>query len=157
MAGSRWAAGGWRPRPTPRDEQVEGHRGEEVRSLEKLRDEARVPKTGRAWTVSKWLTHWLEEIARPSIRESSYQAYRTAVETHWSPPSAASGSTASSPNTWKRCTARWSTTARSLRRPTRSIAPSELRWVRRTGEDISAETPRSWLAHLVSRRNWSSL
>ncbi len=44
-----------------------------------------MPKTGRAWTVAKWLTYWLEEIARPSIRESSYQAYRTAVETHLVP------------------------------------------------------------------------
>ncbi len=51
-----------------------------VRSLEKLRDEARVPSAGRAWTVAKWLTYWLEEIARPSIRESSFQAYRTAVD-----------------------------------------------------------------------------
>lgn len=56
-----------------------------VRGLEKLRDEARVPKAGRAWTVEKWLLHWLEEIARPSIRESSYQAYRNAVNKHLLP------------------------------------------------------------------------
>jgi integrase len=43
-----------------------------VRALERLRDEARVPKAGRAWTVEKWLLHWLEEIARPNIRDSSY-------------------------------------------------------------------------------------
>ena len=56
-----------------------------VRALEKLRDEARVPKPGRAWTVEKWLLHWLEEIARPNIRDSSYQAYRTAITKHMLP------------------------------------------------------------------------
>lgn len=56
-----------------------------VRALEKLRDEARVPKAGRAWTLEKWLLHWLEEIARPNIRDSSYQAYRTAITKHLLP------------------------------------------------------------------------
>lgn len=56
-----------------------------VRALERLRDEARVPKAGRAWTVEKWLVHWLEEIARPNIRDSSYQAYRTAITKHLLP------------------------------------------------------------------------
>lgn len=56
-----------------------------VRALEKLRDEARVPRAGRSWTVEKWLVHWLEEIARPNIRDSSYQAYRTAVTRHLLP------------------------------------------------------------------------
>ena len=61
-----------------------------VRALERLRDEARVPRAGRAWTVEKWLLHWLEEIARPTIRESSYQAYRTAVTKHLLPTIGAS-------------------------------------------------------------------
>lgn len=56
-----------------------------VRASERLRDEARVPKAGRAWTVAKWLLHWLEEIARPNIRDSSYQAYRTAITKHLLP------------------------------------------------------------------------
>lgn len=56
-----------------------------VRALERLRDEVRVPKAGRAWTVEKWLLHWLEEIARPSIRDSSYQAYRAAITKHLLP------------------------------------------------------------------------
>lgn len=56
-----------------------------VRALERLRDEAREPKPGRAWTVEKWLLHWLEEIARPTIRASSYQAYRTAITKHLLP------------------------------------------------------------------------
>jgi hypothetical protein len=53
-----------------------------IRALEKLRDEARVPKAGRAWTVEKWLLHWLEEIARaghprvqlPGLPERDQQA-----------------------------------------------------------------------------------
>lgn len=56
-----------------------------VRALERLRDEARVPKAGRAWTVERWLLHWLEEIARPNIRDSSYQAYRTGITKHLLP------------------------------------------------------------------------
>ena len=56
-----------------------------VRALERLRDEVRVPRAGRAWTVEKWLLHWLEEIARPNIRDSSYQAYRAAITKHLLP------------------------------------------------------------------------
>lgn len=56
-----------------------------VRALERLRDEVRVPKAGRSWTVEKWLLHWLEEIARPNIRDSSYQAYRAAISKHLLP------------------------------------------------------------------------
>lgn len=56
-----------------------------VRALERLRDRARVPRAGRAWTVEKWLLHWLEEIARPNIRDSSYQAYRAAINKHLLP------------------------------------------------------------------------
>lgn len=56
-----------------------------VRALEKLRDSGRVPQAGAKWTVAKWLEHWLESIARPSIRESSFNAYRTAVHKHLVP------------------------------------------------------------------------
>lgn len=56
-----------------------------VRALERLRDEARVPRAGRAWTVEKWLNYWLEEIARPNVRDSSYVAYKTAVVKHLIP------------------------------------------------------------------------
>lgn len=56
-----------------------------VRALERLRDEARVPRAGRAWTVEKWLNYWLEEIARPNVRDSSYVAYKTAVVKHLVP------------------------------------------------------------------------
>ncbi|WP_310961563.1 tyrosine-type recombinase/integrase [Nocardioides terrisoli] len=56
-----------------------------VRDLEKLRDSGRVPRIGEKWTFGKWLGHWLETIARPGLRESSYNAYRIAVYKHLIP------------------------------------------------------------------------
>lgn len=56
-----------------------------VRKLEKLRDSGRVPKPGSKWTFGQWLEHWLESIARPSLRDSSYHAYATAVHKHLAP------------------------------------------------------------------------
>jgi len=56
-----------------------------VRALEKLRDSGGVRRVGQAWTTAAWLTHWLETIARPSLRETSFAAYRTAVERHLVP------------------------------------------------------------------------
>ncbi|GAB3751971.1 tyrosine-type recombinase/integrase [Microlunatus parietis] len=57
----------------------------EVRKLERARDQGAVPKAGKRWTVASWLDHWLETIARPSVRESSFNAYRNAVRTHLVP------------------------------------------------------------------------
>ena len=79
-AGHRRSQGRRQRGPPPRHEQVQGRVVAKVRALEKLRDEARAPEAGRAWTVEKWLLHWLEEIARPNIRDSSHQAYRTAIK-----------------------------------------------------------------------------
>lgn len=56
-----------------------------VRSLEKVRDEGRTPKAGARWTVAQWLDHWLENVARPSLRLRSYEAYRVAVTKHLVP------------------------------------------------------------------------
>ena len=56
-----------------------------VRALERLRDSGRVPQAGPKWTLGRWLEHWLESIARPSLRESSYNAYRIAVVKHLVP------------------------------------------------------------------------
>lgn len=56
-----------------------------VRALEKDRDNARVRQVGKHWTVAAWLDHWLEELARPRLRTTSYDAYRTAVVKHLSP------------------------------------------------------------------------
>jgi integrase len=52
---------------------------EAVRTLEKQRDSGQVRKPGRMWTVEKWLTHWVENIAAPSITPNAASAYRYAV------------------------------------------------------------------------------
>jgi integrase len=56
-----------------------------VRDLEKDRDAGRVKRPGRAWTVEKWLIHWLENIAAGNVRPKTYAGYRTAVYRHLIP------------------------------------------------------------------------
>jgi len=56
-----------------------------VKELEKERDEGIVTKPGKRWTLEEWLVHWLENIARPHLRQTSYSAYRVAVHTHLIP------------------------------------------------------------------------
>jgi hypothetical protein len=56
-----------------------------VRQLERQRDDGVVIRPGRAWTVEKWLIHWLENVARPSVRYKPYLGYRTAVHQHLIP------------------------------------------------------------------------
>lgn len=56
-----------------------------VRSLERQRDAGSIRKAGRAPTVADWLSHWLEHIARPSVRYKSFRAYETAVRVHLIP------------------------------------------------------------------------
>jgi hypothetical protein len=56
-----------------------------VRELERKRADGILPAAGVRWTVASWLEHWLENIARPSIRWSSYDAYRIAVHNHLIP------------------------------------------------------------------------
>ncbi|MEU4390591.1 site-specific integrase [Kribbella sp. NPDC023855] len=56
-----------------------------VKELEKERDEGIVTKPGKKWTLEEWLTHWLENIARPHLRHTSYSAYRVAIHTHLIP------------------------------------------------------------------------
>jgi integrase len=53
--------------------------------VEKKRENGSVPLPGVRWTVAGWLEHWLENIARPTIRQSSYDAYRIAVRVHLIP------------------------------------------------------------------------
>jgi Phage integrase, N-terminal SAM-like domain len=53
-----------------------------VKELEKERDEGIVMRPGNRWTLEEWLVHWLENIARPHLRHTSYSAYRVAVHTH---------------------------------------------------------------------------
>ncbi|WBB95281.1 site-specific integrase [Solwaraspora sp. WMMA2080] len=56
-----------------------------VRALERERDNGTVRKTGQRWTVEKWLTHWVETIAAPSVRETTMVGYRAAVYKHLIP------------------------------------------------------------------------
>ncbi|MFF4735103.1 tyrosine-type recombinase/integrase [Streptomyces sp. NPDC002536] len=56
-----------------------------VRQLEKKRDDGAVPKAGQRWTVKKWLTHWVENIAAPSVGENTIDGYRVAVYHHLIP------------------------------------------------------------------------
>jgi hypothetical protein len=56
-----------------------------VRQLERQPDDGLVIKPGRACTVERWLIHWLENIATPSVRYKPYIGYRTAVNRHLIP------------------------------------------------------------------------
>ena len=64
---------------TPRRRDAEG------RALEKERDGGSVRKAGRTWTVEQWLTHWVENIAAPFVRENTIAGYRVAVNVHLVP------------------------------------------------------------------------
>lgn len=56
-----------------------------VRKIEKERDGGTLRKAGETWTVAKWLTHWLENIATPNVRENTASGYRVAVTVHLIP------------------------------------------------------------------------
>lgn len=56
-----------------------------LRKIERARDAGTLRKPGRALTVEQWLTHWVENIARPSVKYKAYRAYRTAVYHHLIP------------------------------------------------------------------------
>lgn len=56
-----------------------------VRDLEKQRDTGHVRRPGRTWTLNTWLTHWVEEIARPAVRPTTLVGYRAAVYKHLLP------------------------------------------------------------------------
>lgn len=56
-----------------------------VRELEKARAAGMVRRAGRVWTVEQWLTHWLDNIAAPFIRDNTLAGYRVAVRVHLIP------------------------------------------------------------------------
>lgn len=56
-----------------------------VRSLERERDTGKARKAGHGWTVEKWLTHWVENIAAPQVRPNTLTGYRVAVYNHLVP------------------------------------------------------------------------
>ena len=58
------------------------------KKVEKLKAQAstgQLPDAGTSWTVERWLTYWVENIAAPTIRETSADAYRNAVYKHLNP------------------------------------------------------------------------
>jgi len=58
---------------------------DEVRRLEKQRDEGSARQPGKPWTVAKWLEHWVENIAKPVVSENTYAGYEVAVRVHLVP------------------------------------------------------------------------
>ncbi len=58
---------------------------QKVRALERQREQGAVDRPGQRWTMADWLIHWLENIAKPNLRHTSYTAYRTAVVKHLIP------------------------------------------------------------------------
>jgi integrase len=62
-----------------------------VRDLERDRDRGQVRKAGQRWTVAKWLTHWVDNIAAPVVRENTAAGYRVAVNKHLIPGVGAHG------------------------------------------------------------------
>jgi integrase len=56
-----------------------------VRKLERGRDDGQTTNAGRKMKVEAWLTHWLENIAEPSVRPKTYAGYRTAVRQYLIP------------------------------------------------------------------------
>jgi integrase len=58
---------------------------EKVRALEQARDRGQIGKVSEQWTVEAWLDHWLENISRPFVKQSTYEGYRAAVRVHLIP------------------------------------------------------------------------
>lgn len=56
-----------------------------VRELERQRDKGAVRKAGQSWTVTTWLTHWVENIAAAHVSENTIDGYRVAVYHHLIP------------------------------------------------------------------------
>ncbi|SNR29119.1 Site-specific recombinase XerD [Haloechinothrix alba] len=52
---------------------------EAYRKLLDMRDKGTVRKPGRPWKVKDWLTHWVENIAAPTVRRNTLVGYRAAV------------------------------------------------------------------------------
>ena len=59
---------------------------EKVRALERNRDQGTVRKVAERWTVGRWLTYWVENIAAPPhVAENTYLGYRVDVNRHLIP------------------------------------------------------------------------
>ena len=64
---------------------TEGDVVKKVRELERDRDAGRTRRPGRAMSVDAWLSHWLENIAAPSVRPKTWAGYQTSVRRHLIP------------------------------------------------------------------------
>jgi integrase len=59
---------------------------EKVRALERERDQGTVRKVGERWTVGRWLTYWVENIAAPPhVAENTHDGYLVDVNKHLNP------------------------------------------------------------------------
>nr|WP_237549614.1 site-specific integrase [Streptomyces sp. SID1034] len=58
---------------------------DEVKRLEKQRDQGTAQQPGKLWTVEKWLWHWVENIAKEVVSENTYDGYEVAVRVHLVP------------------------------------------------------------------------
>ncbi|MHB1597128.1 MAG: tyrosine-type recombinase/integrase [Streptosporangiaceae bacterium] len=59
---------------------------EKVRALERQRDQGAVRKAGEKWTVGRWLTYWVENIAAPpNVTENTHNGYLVDVNKHLIP------------------------------------------------------------------------
>jgi integrase len=55
---------------------------EKVAEWERARDDGLAQEIQENWTVEAWLTHWLEHLSRPFVKQSTYEGYRAAVNVH---------------------------------------------------------------------------
>ena len=59
---------------------------EKVRALERERDRGTARKAGERWTVARWLTYWVENIAAPPhVAENTHNGYLVDVKKHLIP------------------------------------------------------------------------
>jgi integrase len=59
---------------------------EKVRALERERDRGTMRKAGERWTVGRWLTYWVENIAAPPhVAENTHNGYLVDVNKHLIP------------------------------------------------------------------------
>ncbi|MFB6961849.1 hypothetical protein ACFCYB_33910 [Streptomyces sp. NPDC056309] len=56
-----------------------------VREMERARDDKKLWKPGRGWTVQSRLEHWVESIAEPYVSENAYVGYEVDVRVHLVP------------------------------------------------------------------------
>ena len=58
---------------------------EKIQKLMNQKQSGQVAKAGPVWTMEKWLTHWVENISAPTVRDSTADGYRNDVYNHLVP------------------------------------------------------------------------